>query len=103
MVIVVIVGVSIFCLLVGFVLVVGYGSLEVGLVISGKDWVFGWELSVEEWVFCGGLVLLDIVLGVKVLSIGVKVVSVGLKFVCVGDNVLVGSKNVGKGIIDNGI
>ncbi|MBH0144785.1 ribonuclease YeeF family protein [Listeria monocytogenes] len=100
---VVIVGVSIFCPPAGLALAVGYGSLEAGSAISGKDWVSGRELSAEERALRGGLALLDIVPGVKALSTGAKAASAGSKLVRVGDNVLAGSKNVGKGTIDNGI
>ncbi|MED6017540.1 hypothetical protein VZU59_03540, partial [Listeria monocytogenes] len=100
---VVIVGVSIFCPPAGLALAVGYGSLEAGSAISGKDWVSGRELSTEERALRGGLALLDIVPGVKALSTGAKAASAGSKLVRVGDNVLAGSKNVGKGTIDNGI
>ncbi|HHQ1176206.1 TPA: ribonuclease YeeF family protein [Listeria innocua] len=100
---VVIVGVSIFCPPAGLALAVGYGSLEAGSAISGKDWVSGRELSTEERALRGGLALLDIVPGVKALSTGAKAASAGSKLVRVGDNILVGSKNVGKGTIDNGI
>ncbi|ENX5344340.1 hypothetical protein [Listeria monocytogenes] len=100
---VVIVGVSIFCPPAGLALAVGYGSLEAGSAISGKDWVSGRELSSEERALRGGLALLDIVPGVKALSTGAKAASAGSKLVRVGDNVLAGSKNVGKGTIDNGI
>ncbi|EHX3725388.1 ribonuclease YeeF family protein, partial [Listeria monocytogenes] len=67
---VVIVGVSIFCPPAGLALAVGYGSLEAGSAISGKDWVSGRELSAEERALRGGLALLDIVPGVKALSTG---------------------------------
>ncbi|ENF2738960.1 ribonuclease YeeF family protein, partial [Listeria monocytogenes] len=87
----------------GLALAVGYGSLEAGSAISGKDWVSGRELSAEERALRGGLALLDIVPGVKALSTGAKAASAGSKLVRVGDNVLAGSKNVGKGTIDNGI
>lgn len=100
---VVIVGVSIFCPPVGLALAVGYGSLEAGSAISGKDWVSGRELSTEERALRGGLALLDIVPGVKALSTGAKAASAGSKLVRVGDNVLASSKNVDKGTIDNGI
>lgn len=100
---VVIVGVSIFCPPAGLALAVGYGSLEAGSAISGKDWVSGRELSAEERALRGGLALLDIVPGVKALSTGAKAASAGSKLVRVGDNALAGSKNVGKGTIDNGI
>ncbi|HCK0308673.1 TPA: ribonuclease YeeF family protein, partial [Listeria innocua] len=100
---VVIVGVSIFCPPAGLALAVGYGSLEAGSAISGKDWVSGREISTEERALRGGLALLDIVPGVKALSTGAKAASAGSKLVRVGDNVLAGSKNVGKGTIDNGI
>ncbi|EBF5144511.1 TPA_asm: hypothetical protein GYO66_01810 [Listeria monocytogenes] len=100
---VVIVGVSIFCPPAGLALAVGYGSLEAGSAISGKDWVSGRELSTEERALRGGLALLDIVPGVKALSTGAKAASAGSKLVRVGDNVLAGSKNVGKGTIENGI
>ncbi|MGU4054963.1 hypothetical protein ACVZGH_10370 [Listeria monocytogenes] len=100
---VVIVGVSIFCPPAGLALAVGYGSLEAGSAISGKDWVSGRELSTEERALRGGLALLDIVPGVKALSTGAKAASAGSKLVRVGDNVLASSKNVGKGTIDNGI
>ncbi|HAA6475517.1 TPA_asm: hypothetical protein GF092_07710 [Listeria monocytogenes] len=100
---VVIVGVSIFCPPAGLALAVGYGSLEAGSAISGKDWVSGRELSAEERALRGGLALLDIVPGVKALSTGAKAASAGSKLVRVGDNVLASSKNVGKGTIDNGI
>lgn len=103
---VVIVGVSIFCPPAGLALAVGYGSLEAGSAISGKDWVSGRELSAEERALRGGLALLDIVPGVKALSTGAKAASAGSKLVRVGDNVLAGSKNaakLAKGTIDNGI
>ncbi|EOC2142022.1 HNH endonuclease [Listeria monocytogenes] len=103
---VVIVGVSIFCPPAGLALAVGYGSLEAGSAISGKDWVSGRELSTEERVLRGGLSLLDIVPGVKAFSTGAKAASTGSKLVRVGDNVLAGSKNaakLAKGTIDNGI
>ncbi|WP_414739029.1 polymorphic toxin type 15 domain-containing protein [Listeria monocytogenes] len=103
---VVIVGVSIFCPPAGLALAVGYGSLEAGSAISGKDWVSGRELSTEERALRGGLALLDIVPGVKALSTGAKAASAGSKLVRVGDNVLAGSKNaakLAKGTIDNGI
>ncbi|EOG9422198.1 hypothetical protein ACLLEW_000957 [Listeria monocytogenes] len=100
---VVIVGVSIFCPPAGLALAVGYGSLEAGSAISGKDWVSGRALSTEERALRGGLALLDIVPGVKALSTGAKAASAGSKLVRVGDNVLAGSKNAGKGTIDNGI
>ncbi|WP_435302588.1 polymorphic toxin type 15 domain-containing protein [Listeria monocytogenes] len=103
---VVIVGVSIFCPPAGLALAVGYGSLEAGSAISGKDWVSGRELSAEERALRGGLALIDIVPGVKALSTGAKAASAGSKLVRVGDNVLAGSKNaakLAKGTIDNGI
>lgn len=62
---VVIVGATIICPPAGLTLGAVYGGAEIGIAVSGKDWITGRELATNERLFRGLLAPLEIIPGVS--------------------------------------